>query len=71
MCVQYAVQQADGSPLAAMRRQITITHIERDLTGLSTTYPDQKFLVPDDGIVQYSFIAGQNSQYINLMVCLR
>lgn len=65
--VFYAVQQADGSPLAAMRRQITITHIERDLTGLSTTYPDQKFLVPDDGIVQYSFIAGQNSQYINLM----
>ena len=65
------MQQADGSPLFAMRRQITINHLETSTSDTQPSTREKKFLVPDNGIVEYSFIAGENTQSIMLAVSMK
>ena len=67
---QYAVMHQDGTPLVGIRRQVTVQRIERGVTGYTKTYPEDKLIVRDDGIVQYDFIPDKNAQLVTLRVSL-
>ena len=66
-CLQYAVMQADGTPLYGIRRQITIHRTVRSVSG-RTNVEELKRIVPDDGIVHYQFFTEEDGQMITVRV---
>ena len=66
---QIAVYQLDGTPLPYNRRQMKIQRIIRDLNGAITSEEGTQ-LVPDDGIVKYSFTPDENAQFIRVRVSI-
>ena len=45
LCFQYALVEADGTPLSGMRRQVTVQRIVSTMTGYTKQLPEEKLIV--------------------------
>ena len=64
---QFALSEADGSPLYGFQRQVTISRTEKTSSGNGNAQPT-KHIVRDDGIVQYDFVAEPDATMITILV---
>ena len=64
---QFALSEADGSPLYGFQRQVTISRTEKTSSGNGNAQPT-KHIVRDDGIVQYDFVAEPDATMITIYV---
>ena len=66
--VYYAVVNTDGSPLFGSRRQVGIQRTTVSTSGSTRSTQEEKFMVPDDGIVQYTFIPDPDADLVKISV---
>ena len=59
---------SDGSPLHGDRRQVTITRTVRGRSQQSFQPHEESKVVPDNGIVGYTFIPHKDSELIKITV---
>lgn len=65
---QWALMEADGSPLHGVRRQVTINRVVKTRSGYTRSDPERKLIVRDDGIVQYDFTTEDDAEMITIRV---
>ena len=45
LCFQYALVEADGTPLSGLRRQVTVQRIATTMNGYTRQLPEEKLIV--------------------------
>lgn len=59
---------ADGSPLVGQRRQVTLSRSTTLVNGRNIATPEEKLIVPDDGILRYEFVPDKEALSVAIRV---